>query len=105
MVIDSRRIDDSVATVSRLLHDGKLKVRFTKKDGTERTMLCTKKQELIPESQRPKPQATIDEQGNALPLKPARVMPHQLVTVFDLEKQEWRSFNIMTVLNLEVVHD
>lgn len=105
MVLDITKVDETVARVSRLLHEGKLKVRFIKKDGTKRTMLCTKKQDLIPESQRPKPQPTIDEQGNAIPPKPARVMPPQLVTVFDLEKQEWRSFNIINVFNLEVVHD
>jgi len=56
-------------------------VVFKKKDGTERQMRCTLKQSLIPTDKQPKTESEEDTStaGSAL-------------RVFDLEKQEWRSF-------------
>lgn len=52
-------------------------VTFTKKDGSTRTMQCTRSLELIPEEFHPKGDA--GDIGGA-------------IRAFDLEKQEWRSF-------------
>jgi hypothetical protein len=62
-------------------------VTFTKADGSERTMLCTKMISKIPEAQHPKTDKVVklDENGN--------VIETDLVTVYDLEKEGWRSFN------------
>lgn len=50
---------------------------FTKKDGTERTMRCTRNPALIPEDKHPKNETK--ESGTS-------------IRVFDLDKNEWRSF-------------
>ena len=66
-----------------LLHDRHakdLRITFTKRDGTEREMHCTLVEEAIPQDKQPKTQsATSQTAGSA-------------VRVFDIEKQEWRSF-------------
>ena len=66
-------------------------VTFTKADGSERTMLCTKMISKIPETQHPKTDKVVklDENGN--------VIETDLVTVYDLEKEGWRSFNFSKV--------
>ena len=59
---------------------GPVTVVFTKKDGTERTMLCTTKTELVPqieESPEPKREKKTNDD----------VMP-----VYDLESKAWKSF-------------
>lgn len=40
--------------LKKLLQENIVKVTFTKKDGTLRTMPCTLKEDLIPEEHRPK---------------------------------------------------
>lgn len=66
-----------------LLHDRNTKdlcITFTKRDGTEREMRCTLVEETIPQEKQPKTAgAASTSTGSA-------------VRVFDVEKQEWRSF-------------
>ena len=57
-------------------------VVFTKADGSERTMNCTLKLENIPEDQHPK--STIKSESDQ-------------IHVFDIDIQEWRSFNFSSV--------
>ena len=64
-------------------------VTFTKKDGTERVMNCTLKPELLPEA---KPVAEGKE-----PRKESTTS----IRVYDLEKQEWRSFTTKNVTRVE----
>jgi len=64
-------------------------VTFTKVDGTERVMNCTLKPELLPEA---KPLA----EG-----KTPRKESTTSIRVFDLEKQEWRSFTTKNVTRVE----
>ena len=57
-----------------------VRVVFSKKDGTDRSMLCTLAEGKIPADKQPKTEpATGTTAGSA-------------VRVFDIEKQEWRSF-------------
>ena len=70
-----------------VLHDDITKnlcVVFTKKDGTDREMFCTLSESRIPAEKQPKSQAsdsTTAGQGN-----------DSAIRVFDVQKQEWRSF-------------
>jgi hypothetical protein len=66
-------------------------VTFTKADGTDRTMLCTKLISKIPQEFDPRTDKVVklDENGN--------VVESDLITVFDLEKTGWRSFNFTKV--------
>ena len=62
-------------------------VTFTKADGTDRTMVCTKMISKIPHEFHPKTDKVVklDESGN--------VVESDLITVWDVEKTGWRSFN------------
>lgn len=66
------------------LAHGPVTVIFTKKDGTERAMLCTTSDSLVPKA----------ESGNVTELseKPARKVNADVMSVYDLEMQGWRSF-------------
>lgn len=61
-------------------------VTFTKKDGTERVMRCTRSPAQIPEDQQPK-NGTNDSETS--------------LRVFDLDKNEWRSFIVENVKRIE----
>lgn len=76
--------EDTKTFVKEALRKGKVKIQFTKVDGTLRDMICTLNMEnLISEEFHPKPLA----EG----AKPRAQSP-EVQTVFDLEKQAWRSF-------------
>jgi hypothetical protein len=61
-------------------------VTFTKKDGTIRSMKCTRNLQLIPSEFHPKTD---------------RKPPEDSLPVFDLEKQGWRSFRYDSILKIE----
>lgn len=67
----------------------KVMVVFTKKDGSERTMLCTTKAELLPE--------VVTES-----VEPKRQKKENLDTLsaYDLEKQDWRSFTVRSIKSI-----
>ena len=67
-----------------------LRVTFTKKDGTERSMLCTLSEAKIPSDKLPKAEST------------ATTTLGSAVRVFDLEKTEWRSFRWDSVTKVEI---
>ena len=68
---------------------------FTKKNGDERTMICTKDQETIPKEHRLGSKEKSD--------KPARPTPDHLFPVFDLEANGMRSFTIAKVISVEAI--
>ena len=72
------------------LKNGKVEVTFRKASGEKRVMLCTQNFELIPEEKHPGSSGRI-----------GRNDPH-LFKVYDLEKDDWRSFREETVINYEV---
>lgn len=59
-------------------------VEFKKKDGTIRKMICTLLPEFMPEAPAPdtKPSDTV-------------------ITVFDLEKNDWRAFRVDSVMSID----
>ena len=57
-----------------------LEVPFIKKNGDKRVMLCTLMEDLLPETN-----------GGG------RELPENLITVFDLEAQGWRTINLATI--------
>jgi hypothetical protein len=68
---------------------------FTKADGTERHMVCTKNIVHIPEEFHPKTDKVVklDENGNPIET--------DLITIWDMEQQGWRSFNFSKVLEVK----
>ena len=77
--------------LSQLLADGVVAVKFTKKDGTDRTLMCTLSQKVIPDEYAPKGEDTRKKSSDAL-------------AVFDVENEGWRSFRWDSVksISLEV---
>jgi hypothetical protein len=76
-------------------------VKFTKVDGTERVMVCTKSLELIPTEAHPTGVRPVKLDENGVPIET------QLITVYDLEIKDWRSFlfNKVVEVNGESILD
>jgi hypothetical protein len=70
-----------------LLRSEKVRVTFTKKDGTDREMLCTLMSDKIPSEKAPK---NTGKSGS-----------DDAIAVFDLDKTEWRSFRWDSVKKIE----
>ena len=66
------------------LNYGPVTVTFTKKDGTERVMKCTTSESLVP------PVPVLTEEVSVP--KKEKKKNEDVMSVFDLEVQEWRSF-------------
>lgn len=73
--------------IKKLLRGGPCSVTFTKKDGTERKMVCTLKKDIIPKDMAPK--------GVGQKSDPKKVCP-----VYDLEEESWRSFRYDSVIDV-----
>jgi predicted transcriptional regulator len=70
-----------------LLRSEKVTITFTKKDGTERTMVCTLKEDKIPSEHAPK--------------NTGKAQSEESCAVFDLENDGWRSFRWDSVKKIE----
>jgi len=73
--------------LSEQLQSGVYNVTFTKVDGTERTMPCTLREDLLPPAKKDDP----------LSQKKVRAVNEEVMVVFCTDKQEWRSFRLANV--------
>ena len=77
-------IEDEIALlkhrIHKLLQTNKVEVNFTKMDGTNRKMICTLDSTLIPKD------ITFSEEH--------RKVSDDVLAVWDLEKDDWRSFRL-----------
>ncbi|CAB4143464.1 WYL domain containing protein [uncultured Caudovirales phage] len=81
--ISTTSLSFSRAEISKALHEQNAEITFTKKDGTDRVMKCTLRSEVaIPYEK--KTDRTREGKENILP-------------VWDLEADGWRSVNIDTI--------
>jgi len=79
--------------VRGLLQNSEVTVTFTKADGTERDMLCTLDHSRIPVRVAKPVSTTAPVDGIVRESRKPRKEPDpHSIRVFDLEKQEWRSF-------------
>ncbi len=78
--------------VRGLLQSQPITVSFIKSDGTQRDMRCTLNWDHIPEDKRPKTPDTGPVDGIVRESKQRREPDVHSLRVFDVEKQEWRSF-------------
>jgi hypothetical protein len=69
----------------------KATITFTKVDGTERVMKCTPEANKLP---------PVVVKEDAKPRK--QTDSTKALRVFDIEKQEWRSFNIKNIKKIEM---
>lgn len=77
----------SKTNVERLLHEGIVTVKFTKKDGTERLMKCTLVESII------KPYERKTEYR-------VKAIKDNILSVWDVEKDAWRSINFDTIMDI-----
>jgi hypothetical protein len=75
--------------LNKLLYENVLSVNFKKKDGSDRTMLCTLKAEHLP---------VIKKQEDDEARKDEKQSDTSIV-VWDLEKKGWRSFRIDSLVS------
>ncbi len=69
-----------------MLHNGVVKVKFKKVDGTLREMPCTLNEGLIPAAKMPK--------GNS-----TKNLSSDIIRVFAVDKGEWRSFRVDSIIS------
>lgn len=81
--------DDFKDIVLELLYVGIQEVTFTKKDGTERTLVCTLRPDLLPA----KPEPVAGEEP-----KVRAKSSTDSISVFETNLQEWRAFNLSNVI-------
>lgn len=72
------------------LMSGVYNVTFTKVDGTERTMPCTLKEEILPPA----------KQEDPLSQKKVRAINDEVLVVYCTDKNEWRSFRVANVTSV-----
>lgn len=82
-------VDGRREQITKYLREGVVTVGFTKKNGEDRKMNCTLM--AIPTEKQPKGE-TPERKGTSL-------------AAFDIDKQEWRSFNLENVFELKVGND
>ena len=92
MDIDQKNETISKSNVIRLLKAGIIGVKFTKADGTERTMKCTLLEGYI----KPYERKTEDKE---------RVVNDDIISVWDIEKDAWRAFRYDSLLEVHAVRD
>jgi hypothetical protein len=78
--------------LQELLKDNIVEITFTKVDGTSRTMKCTLKNTLIPESF-----------DNYQERSTTKKVSEYVLPVWDIENNGWRSFRIHNVTDYIVV--
>jgi hypothetical protein len=83
--------------LSELLHTSECMVEFTKVNGEVRSMPCTLKAELIP----PAPVKVLAE-GEVSKVKKENP---EVMSVWCLDKKEWRSFRIANVISAKAKID
>lgn len=78
----------NIDQIKESLRNGICTVVFTKRDGSERKMRCTLLSSYI-------------EEHNLTPVGGGPNYPVEQIRCIDVDKNEWRSFNIDTVLSFE----
>jgi hypothetical protein len=73
-----------------VLKDHDCSVTFTKIDGSVRTMPCTLRTEAMP-------QPLLEDYQSTRPYKP------ETLSVFCLDRNEWRSFRVMNVTDIAIL--
>lgn len=75
-------------SIEEIIYDGIVEVKFTKRDGTERIMNCTLNKNVVPP-------ATKDP----LSQQKVRKLNENVMVVWDVDKNDWRSFRLDQIKN------
>lgn len=77
--------------LAEVLRSHKVEVSFIKKDGTGRTMNCTLQEKYLPPLMEDTETATKDNEN--------------VLAVWDIDNNGWRSFRINSIVDVRVVND
>ena len=83
---------DVVERLRKELHENVIDIKFLKKNGEERAMKCTWNMDFIPKADQP-----AADTGEA---KPKKEKNENLLVVYDVEKEGWRSFNADSLIEV-----
>jgi len=83
-----------------LLSEDILLVTFTKKNGDLREMYCTLQDEFVPDHKKYFAENESSKRG-----APSGAESPQVVTVYDMEKADWRSFRMDSITDFEIVFE
>jgi len=83
-------VEQTHKSITDTLASADCEVTFTKVDGTERVMKCTLRPEVLP---------PVVLKEDATPKEPN----YNVVTVWDLEKNEWRAFKTANLKNISIL--
>lgn len=83
-----------IKEIKNLLKSNVCEVVFTKADGTERTMKATLQAKYIP----------IVENNPDKPKRTKKAVDG-LVTVYDVEKEDWRSFKVENIISFTILNN
>ena len=81
------------------LKEHKLEIAFTKTNGKRRDMVCTLNPKYMPEVPKKTPKAITDE------VKKPRKDNDEVLAVWDVESEGWRSFKINSLIRYTVLVD
>ena len=95
MTQDNSSTNNSIDTLTHYLALGPVWVKFTKADGSLRNMCCTQDHTLISEILRDLGRA--EQQSDS-----GRKPNDDILVVWDLEKENWRSFRKDNVIDFDV---
>ena len=82
------------SNLETLLKENVLTVTFTKKDGSNRVMSCTLRPDKLP------PLKEVTEENQA-----QRKQSDTSIAVYDLEKNDWRSFRVDSVTDVQIAEE
>lgn len=74
--------------LKELLKTSVVNVTFTKVDGTERKMVCTLSESFLH-----------DKKATTIEVENVKTVNDNIFTVYDLEKDAWRSFRLDSVIS------
>jgi hypothetical protein len=87
--------------LSEMLHNGVCEVTFTKVNGETRTMPCTLSEAIIPPA--PVHVTNTDNPIDFPQVKKEKKVNPEVMSVWCLDKKEWRSFRVMNVTSITAV--
>jgi hypothetical protein len=88
--VEDLDLDDRNREIRSLLHEHDCEVTFTKVDGTLRTMPCTLREAAMPQREADKFHQT-------------RLYKPETLSVWCLDKSEWRAFRVANVKHVKVI--
>jgi len=86
----------TVTDLLEVLKDNICEVTFTKKDGSQRTLICTQDMRRIPKEHHPKNEGVVED---------VNLPPKLTTSVFDMDLEEWRSFTNANVIVWDLISD